>query len=97
MITKESTTSTLIECGQLPSMLNDLKINFPTDLSSIEERITQISPLKYSQTRNYKNGSLTYLGPYISRGVISTKQVYEHIKQLQLPWYQTKKLIQELP
>ena len=96
MIKKESTTSTLIECGQLPSMLNDLKINFPTDLSSIEERITQISPLKYSQTRNYKNGSLTYLGPYISRGVISTKQVYEHIKQLQLPWYQTKKLIQEL-
>ena len=73
-----------------------MKINFPTDLSGIEQRIAQISPLEYSQTRNYKNGALTYLGPYISRGVISTKRVYEHIKQLHLPWNQTKKLIQEL-
>lgn len=73
-----------------------MKINFPTDLSGIDQSIAQIYPLKYSQTRNYKNGTLTYLGPYISRGVISTKRVYEHIKQLQLPWNQTKKLIQEL-
>ncbi|MDG1901758.1 MAG: FAD-binding domain-containing protein [Bacteroidales bacterium] len=36
------------------------------------------------------------MSPYISRGVISTRQLYLHIKSLGLPWYKTEKLIQEL-
>ena len=39
---------------------------------------------------------MTYLSPYISRGVISTKQVFHHIQSLELAWDQTEKLIQEL-
>lgn len=39
---------------------------------------------------------MTYLSPYISRGVISTKQVAEHIFSLALPRADIEKLIQEL-
>ncbi len=69
---------------------------FPTDLPSIEKRIQAIDPVKYASSRNYKDGAVTGLSPYISRGVISTKQVFEHIKSLDLPWYTCEKLIQEL-
>ena len=71
-------------------------INFPTDILAIENRIRQIDPVKYSNTRNHKDGAVTHLSPYISRGVISTRQVYQHIQTLDLPWYKTEKLIQEL-
>jgi len=52
--------------------------------------------LKYAATRNYGEGAVTYLSPYISRGVISTKQVFKHIQSLDLKWEQCEKLIQEL-
>ncbi|WP_425637998.1 FAD-binding domain-containing protein [Algoriphagus yeomjeoni] len=70
--------------------------HFPTDLPSIESRIQAIDPVRYASSRNYKDGAVTRLSPYISRGVISTKQVFEHIKTLDLKWYQAEKLIQEL-
>jgi deoxyribodipyrimidine photo-lyase len=69
---------------------------FPTDIQAIEERIRAVDPANYSATRNFEDGAVTRLSPYISRGVISTKQVYEHIKSLDLPWYKCEKLIQEL-
>ena len=50
---------------------------FPSDYSSILSRIDQIDPLAYGKTRNYLDGAVTYLSPYISRGIISTKQVLE--------------------
>lgn len=71
-------------------------IDFPTDIASIKARIEAIDPKKYGTTRNYKDGALTYLSPYISREVISTKQVAEHIFSLGLPKTVIEKLIQEL-
>lgn len=71
-------------------------LSFPTDITKIQERIQQISPEKYAKSRNYGNGAVTYLSPYISRGVISTKRVYAHIISLGLAWHKTEKLIQEL-
>lgn len=71
-------------------------MEFPTKLSEIQERIAAIDPEKYASTRNFVDGAVTYLSPYISRGVISTKQVFEHIKSLNLPWEKTEKLVQEL-
>tara|TARA_R110002153_G_scaffold33132_4_gene99953 strand:+ start:1474 stop:2562 length:1089 start_codon:yes stop_codon:yes gene_type:complete len=71
-------------------------INFPTDLQAIENRLRELDPVRYAQTRNHKDGAVTHLSPYISRGVISTRQVYQYIKTLDLPWYKTEKLIQEL-
>lgn len=52
---------------------------FPTDYQSILEKIDQIDPMKYGVTRNYIDGAVTYLSPYISRGVISTKQVLQQV------------------
>ena len=70
--------------------------DFPTDWDSIQDRIHSIEPIKYASTRNFENGALTLLGPYISRGVISTKRVLEHIQSLDLEWKSTEKLVQEL-
>lgn len=69
---------------------------FPTDTASILERIQKIDPIGYASSRNYVDGALTYLSPYISRGLISTSQVAEHVFSMNLPWEQIEKLIQEL-
>jgi deoxyribodipyrimidine photo-lyase len=52
-------------------------VTFPTAYASILERIEQIDPIHYGKTRNFIEGGVTYLSPYISRGVISVKQVQE--------------------
>ncbi|WP_233244187.1 FAD-binding domain-containing protein [Brumimicrobium oceani] len=52
--------------------------------------------MKYASTRNFENGAVTYLSPYISRGVISTQQVMNYVQSLDLPWYKTEKFVQEL-
>ena len=70
--------------------------HFPSDWNSIQDRIQAIDPIKYASTRNYENGTMTLLGPYISRGVISTKFIFEHVKSLDLAWKSTEKLVQEL-
>lgn len=75
---------------------NSPKIQFPTSIDEIMERISMIDPVKYAWTRNFVNGSVTYLSPYISRGVISTRQVYEYVMSLGIPWEKSEKFIQEL-
>ena len=52
---------------------------FPTDYIEILNKIDSIDPIKYAATRNFKNGHVTKLSPYISRGVISTRFVYEKL------------------
>ena len=69
---------------------------FPTQLDEILERIRHLDPEKYAGTRNFKDGAVSRLSPYISRGVISTRQVMEHIRGLNLPFHRVEKLIQEL-
>ncbi|MEM9686548.1 MAG: FAD-binding domain-containing protein [Bacteroidota bacterium] len=71
-------------------------MEFPTQMAEISHRVQQVNPENYVNTRNYKDGAVTYLSPYISRGVISTRYVYEHITTLALPWHKSEKLIQEL-
>ena len=84
---------------------NDLKdylmqshnqISFPTQYEFILERIEAIDPIKYAQTRNYLNGRITYLAPYISRGVISLPQILNSILRKGYPIKAAEKLIQEL-
>lgn len=41
--------------------------DFPLSLERIDERIDQIDPVKYGKTRNYIDGDVTHLSPYISR------------------------------
>lgn len=71
-------------------------MEFPTELTAIEERINSIDPVAYASSRNYVDGAVTYLSPYISRGVISTRRVYDRLMNLDLQWYQVEKLVQEL-
>ncbi len=69
---------------------------FETDFESILKKVQQVRPVKYGKTRNFIDGAVTRLSPYISRGVISTKYVYEQtLKRGFKPW-QIEKFIQEL-
>ena len=71
-------------------------LSFPTEYEKIIERVNAIDPIKYARTRNFINGQITYLSPYITRGVISTKQVMEKIIEKQYPYPAIEKIIQEL-
>ncbi len=77
-------------------MLEPASTSFPTDLETIESRIKEIQPRVYASTRNFVDGQVTYLSPYISRGVISTRQVYEYLIQSGETIESSQKLIQEL-
>jgi deoxyribodipyrimidine photo-lyase len=69
---------------------------FPTTHSEILARIDEINPIQYAKNRNYVDGAVTYLSPYISRGVISTRQVMETVLSKGFTMEQSGKLIQEL-
>ena len=69
---------------------------FPTTFDEILQRIRGIDPVKYSSTRNYINGAVTYLSPYISRGVISTKFILSEVLKKGYKPAQIEKFIQEL-
>ena len=77
-------------------MLPNEKNSFPVQYHAILERVAGIDPVKYSKTRNYTNGAVTYLSPYISRGVISTRFVYQHLKEEGHSWFAMEKMVQEL-
>jgi deoxyribodipyrimidine photo-lyase len=69
---------------------------FPTHFDSVLERIRSLDVRTYAKTRNYLNGDVSRLSPYLSRGVISTKCVMEHVLSQGHPFYQVEKFIQEL-
>jgi deoxyribodipyrimidine photo-lyase len=69
---------------------------FATDHTSILKKIDEIDPLKYAKSRNFIDGHVTYLSPYISRGVISTKQVLEHVLSKGYKVYQMESFVKEL-
>lgn len=69
---------------------------FPTSYDSILQRIAKIDPIKYGRSRNFIDGAVTYLSPYISRGVISTKEVMESVLSQGYQPAQIEKFLQEL-
>jgi deoxyribodipyrimidine photo-lyase len=69
--------------------------NFPTAYNEIVEKIHIINPNKYAKSRNFITGAVTYLSPYISRGVISLPQVKDIIAS-KFRYYESEKLLQEL-
>jgi deoxyribodipyrimidine photo-lyase len=69
---------------------------FPTDYASIIERMQAIDPVRYASTRNFINGGVSYLSPYISRGVISVRQIADAMKAKGYPFLQMEKFLQEL-
>lgn len=71
-------------------------MNFPTVYDEIIKRAESIDLSEYGKTRNHINGAVTYLSPYISRGVISSKQILEIIPDKGYTNGQGEKFIQEL-
>jgi len=69
-----------------------LKVKYHDIISIIDE----IDPILYSKNRNFIDGSVSKISPYISRGLISTKQVFMILKEKGFKWYQIEKYVQEL-
>ena len=73
-----------------------MPIHFPTDYNEIIERMEAVDPQVYARTRNYVDGAVSYLSPYISRGVLSTRQVYLSLRARGFDLNSAEKFISEL-
>ncbi len=71
-------------------------MNFPTSLEAILERVDRIDPVAYERSRNYLDGAVTGLSPYLSRGVLSTRVIFKRLLDKGWRWKQMEKLVQEL-
>ena len=71
-------------------------MKFETDYSTIMDRVSNINPVSYGKTRNFVDGDVTYLSPYISRGVISTRQLFHQVMEINEPFWKIEKFVQEL-
>ncbi len=73
-----------------------MRPSFPTDHQSILERMQSIAPEQYAKTRNFNNGSVSCLSPYISRGVLTLPQIWNNLKERGYTIKTATKFIQEL-
>lgn len=71
-------------------------MSFSAKYDDILRKIQVIDPVAYGKSRNFLDGGVTRLSPYISRGVVSTKMVMEHILNQGHSYYKVEKLLQEL-
>ena len=69
---------------------------FTTKIEEIIDQIENINPIRYGKTRNFLDGAVTRLSPYISRGVVSTRYVLERTLQKGYPFQQIEKFVHEL-
>ncbi len=65
-------------------------------IEEINQRIDAINPAEYGKRRNFINGPVTELSPYISRGFISTKYVLNSLKLKGFTSFQLERLEQQL-
>lgn len=70
--------------------------NFPVLYEEILKRVSNVDPEAYAKTRNFINGAVTYLSPYISRGVISLPYINEAILAKGYTPAKAEKFFQEL-
>lgn len=70
-------------------------MNFPTEYKQIIQRIESVNANNYAKTRNHLTGAVTYLSPYLTRGVITLPQVRDIILK-KYSKNDAMKLIQEL-
>jgi deoxyribodipyrimidine photo-lyase len=91
----QSNQQQLFEMEAKHSLNTKSDISFPIDYDSILHRIASINPVKYSRSRNFINGAVTYLSPYIARGVVSLPMIKTAILNNH-KFYEAEKLIQEL-
>jgi deoxyribodipyrimidine photo-lyase len=73
-----------------------MNFRFDPSIDAAWERVDAIDPIKYAKTRNYLDGAVSFLSPYIARGVISTKQVVERLLKNGHQLSQMEVLLKEL-
>jgi len=73
-----------------------MHLKFETDYKTILQKLDQVDPIAYGKTRNYIDGAVSYLSPYISRGVISTQQVLLHVLKKGYALEQISSFVKEL-
>jgi len=71
-------------------------VEFPTTLEAVYARIDAFDPAHYARSRNFLNGGVSYLSPYLSRGFITVPQVVARLKGRGIGMEQAEKFIQEL-
>lgn len=69
---------------------------FDTNYDAVKEQIQAIDPIAYGRTRNYLDGAVTKLSPYISRGVISTKQILNSVMNRGYVMEEVESFVKEL-
>lgn len=67
-----------------------------TNYNDIINKLDTINPIRYAKDRNFINGSVTKLSPYISRGIISTKFVFDFLIEKGYSLKSMQKFVQEL-
>lgn len=60
------------------------------------KRLDDIDPIAYGKSRNFTDGAVTELSPYISRGVIDTKTVLLHLVKRGFKYYHIQKFVQQM-
>ncbi|MFM1772237.1 MAG: hypothetical protein RLZZ71_1379 [Bacteroidota bacterium] len=67
-----------------------------TRLQDVLTQLGQVDPVRYGKTRNYINGDVTYLSPYISRGLISTQFIANYFFKKGYAINEMESFLQEL-
>jgi deoxyribodipyrimidine photo-lyase len=76
--------------------VSSTRYQFPRSYNLIIEKLEDFNPAQYARSRNFEDGKVSFLSPYISRGVISTRFVYEMLLKRGFKLYQIEKFVQEL-
>ena len=64
--------------------------------SAAELRLQHIDPITYATTRNFGNGKISYLSPYINHGLVTLNEVRNHALSLCDDSKEAYRFIQEL-
>ena len=59
------------------------------------EKFNSFNPTLYAKTRNFLNGQISRLSAHIKHGIISNKEIYEHVRD-KYAFNESEKFIQEL-
>jgi deoxyribodipyrimidine photo-lyase len=71
-------------------------VEFPCNLAAVLQRIDALDTAHYARSRNFIDGGVSYLSPYLSRGFITVPQVVERLKGRGIGIEKAEKFIQEL-
>ena len=73
-----------------------MKNTISTNYDAIINKLDAIDPVKYGRTRNFTNGAVTELSPYVSRGVINGKLIFDSLIKKGYKYHTCEKFIQQL-